>query len=74
MIANHKMTVLRNNQNPKGLVPLEKLFDKNDVTDKSTIHPKTKEVEYCNILSEQETMNISQNFCLPIIRPGMLIF
>jgi hypothetical protein len=31
MIANHKIMVLRNNQIPKGLVPLEKLFDKDDV-------------------------------------------
>jgi hypothetical protein len=31
MIANHKMMILRNNQIPKGLVPLEKLFDKDDI-------------------------------------------
>jgi ribonuclease HI len=31
MISNHKMMVLRNNQIPKGLVPLEKLFDKDDI-------------------------------------------
>jgi hypothetical protein len=48
MIANHKLMVLRNNQTPKGLVPLEKLFDKDDMDVKPIVHPKTEEVEDCN--------------------------
>jgi len=39
MIANHKMMVLRNNHIPKGLVPMEKLFDKDNIDVNPTIHP-----------------------------------
>jgi hypothetical protein len=39
MISNHKMMVLRNNHIPKGLVPMENLYEKYDVVVKPTIHP-----------------------------------
>jgi len=54
MIANHKMMVLTNNQIPKGLVPLEKLFDKYGIVVKPSIHTQIKEVEDCNIGIDQE--------------------
>ena len=44
MIANHKMMVLSNNHIPKGLVPLEKLFDKDDIVVKSIVHYQKEEV------------------------------
>jgi len=49
MIANHKTMILRNNQIPKGLVPLEIIFDKDDIVVKPTVHPQSEEVEDCNI-------------------------
>jgi hypothetical protein len=66
MIANHKMMVLRNNQIPKGLVPLEKLFDKDDVVVKPVVHPQIEEVEDCNIGTEQEPKNIKLSKLLPV--------
>jgi len=48
-IANHCMLVLKNNQIPKGLIPLERLFDHNDMPLKSTLQPQLEEVEDCDI-------------------------
>jgi hypothetical protein len=58
MIANHKMMVLRNNQIPKGLVPLGKLFDKYGVVVKPMVHPQKEEVEDHNIGTDQEPRHI----------------
>jgi ribonuclease HI len=49
-IANHRMLVLKNNQIPKGLIPLERLFDQNDIPVKSTLQPQPEEVEDCDII------------------------
>ena len=43
------MLVLKNNQIPKGLIPLERLFDQDDIPLKSTVQPQPEEVEDCNI-------------------------
>jgi hypothetical protein len=43
-IANHRMLVLKNNQIPKGLIPLEILFDQDNIPLKSTLQPQPKEV------------------------------
>jgi len=40
---------LKNNIFPRGLVPLEELFDFNDVAKKPNIEASGKEVEECNI-------------------------
>jgi hypothetical protein len=40
---------LKNNVLPRGLVPLEDLFDFNDVSKKPKIEARGKEVEDCNI-------------------------
>jgi hypothetical protein len=48
-IANHRMLVLKNNQIPKGLIPLERLFNKDDIPSKTTLQPQPEEVEDCNI-------------------------
>jgi hypothetical protein len=48
-ITNHRMFVPKNNQIPKGLIPLERLFNQDDIPSKSTIQPQPKEVEDCDI-------------------------
>jgi ribonuclease HI len=48
-IANHQMLVLKNNQIPKGLIHLERLFNKDDIPSKTTLQPQPEEVEDCNI-------------------------
>ena len=48
-ISNHHMLVLKNNQIPNGLIPLERLFDHNDMPLKSTLQPQLDEVEDCDI-------------------------
>jgi hypothetical protein len=48
-IANHRMLVLKNNQIPKGLIPLERLFNKDDIPSKTTLQPQPEEVEDCNV-------------------------
>jgi len=44
MIVNHKMVILRNNHIPKGLVPLEKSFDKGNIIVNLYVHPHIEEV------------------------------
>jgi hypothetical protein len=48
-MADHKFLQLKNNFIPKGLVPLEQLFDKNDVHVKPVVLPKDENIEDCNI-------------------------
>jgi hypothetical protein len=38
-IANHRMLMLKKNQIPRGLIPLERLFDQDDIPLKSTLRP-----------------------------------
>jgi hypothetical protein len=49
---------LKNNVFPRGLVPLEELFDFNDVAKKSKIEPSGKEVEECNIGTKEKSKMI----------------
>jgi hypothetical protein len=58
-IVNHRMLVLKNNQIPKGLIPLERLFDQDDIPLKSTLQPQPEEVEDCDI-GTKETLNWSK--------------
>jgi hypothetical protein len=44
-ITNNRMLVLKNNQIPKVLIPLEILFDHNDIPLKYTLQPQPDEVE-----------------------------
>ena len=53
-ITNHRMLVLKNNQIPKGIIPLEILFDHNDMPLKSTLQPQPKEVEDYDIGTKKE--------------------
>jgi ribonuclease HI len=51
-IAGHKIVELKTNHLPKGLVPLERLFDHNDVSKKSVVQSQETEVVDCNISSD----------------------
>ena len=50
---------------PKGLSPLEELFDFNDVAKKPKLEPVETEVEECNIGSEIKPMMIKLSKTLP---------
>ena len=50
---------------PKGLAPLEELFDFNDVAKKPKLEPVETEVEECNIGSELKPMMIKLSKTLP---------
>ena len=50
---------------PKGLVPLEEIFDFNDVARKPKMEPIEAEIEECNIGSEQEPKMIKLSKTLP---------
>jgi ribonuclease HI len=64
-IANHKMLLLKNNQIPKGLIPLERLFDQNDIPLKSTLQPQPEEVEDCNVGSNENPKMVKLSKYLP---------
>ena len=53
---------LKDNIFPRGLVPLEELFDFDDVAKKPQIEPTGKEVEDCNIGTEKEPKMIKLTF------------
>jgi hypothetical protein len=48
-IANHRMLVMKNNKTPKSLIPLERLFDQDDIPLKSTLQSQPEEVKHCNM-------------------------
>jgi hypothetical protein len=64
-IANHRMLVLKNNQILKGLIPLERLFDQNDIPVKSTLQRQPEEVEDCNIGTEKYSRIVKISKFLP---------
>ena len=47
--GNFEVLQLKNNSIPKGLTPLEKLFDQNDVFKLPKIQADEEEVESCNL-------------------------
>jgi hypothetical protein len=56
---------LKNNILPRGLVPLEDLFDFNDVAKKPKVEASGKEVEECNIGTEEKPKMIKLSKSLP---------
>lgn len=48
-IKSHKIIQLKNNFISKGLVPLEKIFDHNDISIRPIFHPITKNLEEHNL-------------------------
>jgi hypothetical protein len=50
--AGHKIVELKTNHLPKGLVPLERMFNHNDVSKKFVVQSQELEVVDCNISSD----------------------
>lgn len=46
---NTEVLKLKNNSIPKGLIPLEKLFDHNDMFKSAKIQANEEEIESCNV-------------------------
>jgi hypothetical protein len=59
------MLVLKNNQILKGLIPMERLFDQNDIPVKSTLQPQPEEVEDCDIGTKEESKMVKISKLLP---------
>ena len=53
-IADHEIIQLKNSCIPKGLVPLEKLFENNDVAKNLGVNPSHEDVEDINVGTKQE--------------------
>jgi hypothetical protein len=53
-IVDHHIVQLPNNHIPKGLVPLERLFDRNDVAVKGKVSNEDVDVAECNIGTEKD--------------------
>ena len=61
-IVDHEIIQLKNNCITKGLVPLEKLFDINDMAKSPRVKPSDEDVEDGNIGIEQEPKRFLRNF------------
>lgn len=61
-LAGKDIIQLKNNSFPRGLVPLEDIFDSNDVAKSPRVTPRDDEVEECNIGTEADlkVINISK--------------
>jgi len=59
------MLLLKNNQIPKGLIPLEILFNQNDIPLKPFVQPQLNEVEDCNIRTEKNPKFVKLSKYLP---------
>jgi hypothetical protein len=53
-IANHHIVQLPSNHIPKGLVPLERLFDGNDVALKGKVSTDDADITECNVGTEKD--------------------
>ena len=65
-LAGRDIIQLKSNTIPRGLVPLEELFDNNDVARNPKVAPSDAEVEECNIGIEKEPkiIKISKNLTI----------
>jgi hypothetical protein len=64
-IANHRILVLKSNQIPKGLIPLERLFDQNEMPLRSTFQPQPEEVEDYDVGTDKEPRIVKLSNYLP---------
>jgi hypothetical protein len=64
-IVGHKIIELKTNHFPKGLVPLERLFDHNDVSKKFVIQTEEVEVVDCDISSDSKPKMVRLSKKLP---------
>jgi hypothetical protein len=53
-IVGKDIVQIKNNVIPKGLVPLEKIFDNNDVARNPKVTPNDEEIEDCNIGTKEK--------------------
>ena len=62
-LAGKDIIQLKNNTLPKWLVPLEDIFDNNDVVKSPMVAPRDDEVQECNIGTEKypRVINLSKN-------------
>ena len=62
-LASKDIIQLKSNSFPRGLVPLEDIFDSNDVAKRPRVAPRDDEVEECNIGTEADpkVIKISKN-------------
>jgi hypothetical protein len=58
--------VLKNNQIPKGLIPLERLFNQNDMPLNSTLQPQLEEVKDYDVGTAKETRIVKLSKYLPL--------
>jgi len=64
-IENHDIIELRGNHLPKGLVPLERLFDSNDVHKKPAQKPVDNKVVDCNLGYDEQLRMVKLCRSLP---------
>ena len=62
-LAGKDIIQLKSNSFPRGLVPLEEIFDSNDVEKSPKVAPRDDEVEECNIGTEKDprVIKLSKN-------------
>lgn len=57
---------LKGNNIPHGLVPLEIIFNKDDITSKQMAPNKDEQVEDCNVILEEEPQAIRSSIGIPL--------
>ena len=65
MIGSKDIIQLKGNYIPKGLIPLEKLFDQNDVSKYPKFHPNENDIQDQNIASEDSPKIVKLSKKLP---------
>jgi hypothetical protein len=64
-IPNHHIVQVPSNHNPKGLVPLERFFDRNDVAVKVKGSIEEDDVTKCNLGTEEDPRYVKLSSSLP---------
>ena len=65
-ISNHRIFQLPSNHIPKGLVPLERLFNGNDVAVKGKVSNGDANITECNIGTEEDPKFVKLSRILPM--------
>ena len=77
-LAGKDIIQLKSNSFPRGLVPLEDIFDSNDVAKSPKVAPRDDEVDECNIGTGEDpkvikiSKNMTQEFKEKYINEGIL--
>jgi hypothetical protein len=72
-VVGHNIIELKTNHIPRGLVPLERLFENNDVSRKVAIQSKEQEVVDCNIGTVANPKIVKISTTLPDERRGRYV-